>query len=282
MAKVAIVTDTSADLTPEQAAALDIRQVPLSVSFGDESYAAGTELSNEAFYERLTAPGAPFPKTAAPSPAQFAKTFRQALEDGAAEIVCFTLSKELSATWSSAVSARSDFEGDSIHVIDTMTTSLGQALIVRDAAEQAAGGATGAEVAARAEALVARSRIYFVLDTLEYLQRGGRIGKASALLGSLLALKPILTVVDGEVEAVDRRRTTSKARARLIEICAEHPVERLQVLHTMSDGVEDFADRLAAAVGLDRAQVEIGITGPVAGTHVGPGVVGAALILAAE
>jgi DegV family protein with EDD domain len=282
MANVAIITDTSADLTPEQAEAQDIRQVPLSVSFGDESFAAGTELTNQAFYERLTAPDAPLPKTAAPSPAQFAKTFRRALEGGADEVVCFTLSKELSATWSSAVSAKSDFEGGAVRVIDTMTTSLGQSLLVREAADQAAQGATGAQIAERAEDLVARSHIYFVVDTLEYLQRGGRIGKASALVGSLLAIKPILTVVDGEVEAVDRRRTTSKARKRLIEICAEKPVERLQVLHTMTADIEGFADRMAEAVGLDRAQVEVGITGPVAGTHVGPGVVGAALILAAE
>jgi len=280
MANVAIVTDTSADLTSEQVEARGILQVPLSVSFGDESFAAGTELTNEAFYERLTAPGAPFPRTAAPSPAQFAKTFRQALEAGADEVVCFTLSKELSATWSSAVSAKNDFEAGVIHVIDTKTTTIGQGLLVRDAATQAATGATGAQITQRSEALVQRSRIFFVVDTLEYLQRGGRIGKASAFVGSLLSIKPILTVVDGEVEAADRRRTTSKARARLIELCSEKPLEQLQVLHTMTPDIEAFADRLADAVGFDRADVEIGVTGPVAGTHVGPGVVGAALILA--
>lgn len=281
MANVAIVTDTSADLTPEQLAAHAIWQVPLSVSFGEESFAAGTELTNEEFYTRLTAPGAPFPKTAAPSPAQFAKSFREALEGGADEVVCFTLSKELSATWSSAVSAKNDFDGDAINVVDTMTTSAGQGLLVRDAAEQASGGATGAEIAERARELVVRSRIFFVVDTLEYLQRGGRIGKASSIVGSILAVKPILTVINGEVEAADKRRTTSKARARLIELCSEKPVEKLQVVHTMTPGIEEFADRLADAVGLDRAAVAVGVIGPVAGTHVGPGVVGAALILAA-
>src|SRR5262245_37244322 len=116
MASVAIVTDTSADLLPEEAAASGIRLVPLSVRFGDETFEALTELSNEAFYERLTAPGAPSPRTAAPNPPQFAAAYRDALEEGASSVVCVTISRDLSATYASAVQAAADFEPGTVEV----------------------------------------------------------------------------------------------------------------------------------------------------------------------
>lgn len=280
MAPVAIVTDNSADLSAEQVAAHGIREVPLTVTFGDESFVIGTELSNEDFYARLTAPGAPFPRTAAPSPALFEAAFSEALDEGADGVVCLTLSKELSATFANASLGAKGFDAGRVEVVDSMTTTVGQGLLVLAAAAHAASGADVADVVRHVTDLRSRSRIYFGVETLEYLRRGGRIGRASALLGSLLSMKPILTVTDGVVEAADRRRTTPKAKARLLELCAEHPVERAVVLHTMTPGIEGFADQLAARLGLDRERVVVGLTGPVAGSHVGPGVYGAALIRA--
>ena len=154
-------------------------------------------------------------------------------------------------------------------------------MIAKSLAELAAGGASMAEVSAHAHDLVDRTDIIFAVDTLEYLQKGGRIGRASALLGSVLSLKPILRVVDGEVTSADRQRTSAKARARLLELVSERPVERATVVHTINPSVESFREAFIAATGLDPGRVAVGVTGPVAGAHVGPGMLGVTLILTA-
>jgi DegV family protein with EDD domain len=281
MVNIAIVTDSSADLTPEQQAAGRIIVVPLTVAFGPESFAAGTELTNEAFYERLTAPGAPFPRTAAPSPAAFEAAFRAALDGGADAVLCPTISSGMSATFSNATLAARELPEGRVAVVDTKTVTLGLGLIVREAAEAALAGADLATLEAQALQLRERTRLFFGLETLEYLRRGGRIGRAQALLGSILSIKPILTVEDGTVAVADRQRTAGRVRARLLELIAARPVERISVLHILAPGIESFADEVAAAVGVERSTLEIGQVGPVAGAHVGPGCYGAALILAA-
>jgi|APLow6443716910_1056828.scaffolds.fasta_scaffold77401_2 DegV family protein with EDD domain len=278
MPTIAIVTDTSSDLLPEQAAEAGIRLVPLTVSFGDETFEAVTELRNEDFYPRLTASGAALPKTAAPNPQQFESAYREALESGADGVVCVTLSQKLSATYSSAVQGAAAFEPGSVEVVDSRTTTHALAMIATEAAAFAQGGASLADVAARAQDLADRSHLYFAVDTLEYLQKGGRIGRASAMVGTLLSIKPILFVEDGAVGTADKLRTAAKARARLLELVSQRPVERATVLHTLAPGVEAFRDEFAALVGLAPASVPIGLVGPVAGTHVGPGMYGVSLI----
>jgi DegV family protein with EDD domain len=281
MANIAIVTDTSSDILPEPAKADGIRLVPLTVSFGDETWEAGTELSNEDFYQKLTAPGAPFPRTAAPNPAAFEAVYREALDAGADAIVCVTISEKVSATYSSAVNAASSIGDGKVEVVDSMTTSISQGLMVRAAAKLAAAGATQDEIVAHVKDLRSRSQLIFTVATLEYLQKGGRIGRASALLGTVLSIKPILYVEDGVVATADKRRTAAKARARLLELASERPVEQAVVLQTMTPGIEEFADQVAATLGLDRDAIEIGVMGPVSGSHLGPGVLGVSLILAA-
>jgi DegV family protein with EDD domain len=281
MASTAIVTDTSSDLLPDQAKAAGIHLVPLTVSFGDDSFEAGTELSNADFYARLTAPGAPFPRTAAPNPAAFEAAYRAALDGGASGVFCVTISDRLSATYAAAVKAAEAFSPAQVTVLDSQTTTHSLGLIARAAAEAAVDGADLDAVVARAEDVRRRSGIYFTVDTLEYLQKGGRIGRASALLGTALATKPILYVEDGMVATADKRRTVSKARARLLELATARPLERAVVLHTMTPDVEDFRDELVAASGLAGDAVEIGLTGPVAGAHVGPGMVGVSVITTA-
>jgi DegV family protein with EDD domain len=281
MTSIAIVTDTSSDLLPDQAKEVGIRLVPLTVSFGDESFEAVTELSNEEFYERLTAPGAPFPRTAAPNPAAFEAAYRAALAEGADGVFCVTISEGLSATYAAAVKAAESFDPSQVAVMDSMTTTHSLGLIARAAAELAMTGAGLDAVVARAYDVRRRSRIFFTVDTLEYLQKGGRIGRASALLGTVLAIRPILFVEDGTVATADKRRTTSKARARVLELATEQPIERAVVLHTMTPDIEAFRDQLAAASGLSGDAIEIGLTGPVAGSHVGPRIVGVSLVTAA-
>lgn len=277
MARIAIVTDTSSDLLPEQAAAAGIRLVPLTVSFGDETFEAVTELRNEDFYAKLTAPGAPLPRTAAPNPQQFEAAYHEALDSGAEGVVCLTISSKLSATWSSAVQGAKDL-ADRVAVVDTRTTTHAQGMMALDCAAMAAGGSSLEEVRAHAQDLAGRSHLYFAVDTLEYLQKGGRIGRASALLGTVLAIKPILFVEDGVVATADKRRTAAKARARLLELVTARPVEKATVLHTTAPGVEAFRDEFADLVGLPHQEVHIGLVGPVAGTHVGPGMYGVSLI----
>lgn len=281
MGNIAIVSCTSADLTPEQAKAVGVALVPLKVSFGDETWDTVTELSNEDFYAKLTAPGAPFPKTAAVNPAQFEAAFREALDGGAEGVVCITISSGMSATYAAAVQAAEAFEAGVVQVVDSRTVTQPQGIIVRRAADLAATGAGQADIVDLCQDLVGRSRLNFTPNTLEYLQKGGRIGRASALVGSILAIKPILGVdSDGVVISVDRKRTAAKARERLLEIAAEESLDQVAVLHTGAPDVEDFADQVAEATSVPRSEIEIILTGPVAGAHVGPDMVGVTRILA--
>jgi DegV family protein with EDD domain len=278
MPRVAIVTDSSADLAPDVLADGAIRQVPLVVSFGTEEFAAGVELTNEDFYTRLVAPGAPFPKTAAPAIASFEAAYEAARTDGAAAVVCVLLSGKLSATLSHASAARAATPDLDIRIFDSHTTSHQLGLLVRAAAEMAANDGDPDAIVARLADLRDRSRLYIALDTLEYLRRGGRISAAQAAIGSVLSVKPIITVQDGAVETVDRPRSRSRARARLLELLSQRPVERAVVLHTRAPDADAFADEIAARLALSRDLVEVGLVGPVAGAHVGPGALGAAIV----
>ena len=278
MTRVAIVTDSSADLTPDQLARWGIRQVPIIVSFGDEGFAAGVELTNADFYARLTAAGAPFPRTAAPSIGAFEEAFGDAMASGATSIVAIVLSGSLSATLAHATAAAAMFPDADIRVFDSQTTSHQLGLLVVAAAELASSGADIDGVLDHLADLRGRSRLYIALDTLEYLKRGGRISAAQAAIGSVLSVKPIITIEAGAVETVDRPRTASRARARVIDLLARGPVERAVVLHTLAPEADAFADELAERLGLSRDLVGIGLVGPVAGAHVGPGALGAAIV----
>jgi DegV family protein with EDD domain len=237
-------------------------------------------LSNEEFYERLTAPGAPMPRTAAPNPARFEAAFGDALDSAADAVVCVTISARLSSTYASAVQAAGAFDKGVVQVIDSRTVTQALGLIVLEAAELARTGAEQAAVVDRVVDLAGRTEIYFTLHTLEFLQRGGRIGRASALVGSMLEIKPILHVLDGEVAPFDRKRTFAKARARVIEIASAGLIERVAVLHTQAADLDAFHEQVAAATGIEPGLIDISLTGPVAGAHVGPGMIGISRILA--
>jgi DegV family protein with EDD domain len=280
MGNIAIVTDTSSDLTPQQAEAAGVRLVPLTVSFGDESFTAGIELSNEEFYERLTAAGAPMPRTAAPNPAQFEAAYREAFDAGAEGVVCVNISEKLSGTYAAAVQGASAFEAGQVQVIDSMTTTWPLGLIVRRAAELASTGASQSDVVDLAQDLVGRNQLLFAPDTLEYLQKGGRIGRASAMVGTVLSIKPILTVVDGETTSLDRKRTMGKARARILELAGVGDVEQIAVVHSGASGLDEFRAAAAEVAGCSVDDVEVGSIGPVAGAHIGPGMIGISRILA--
>ncbi len=283
MRRIAIVTNSTADLAPEAAAAAGVRVVPLFVRFGAAEFRVGVDLSTEQFWMRMLAPDAPFPTTAAPSPGTFRETFEACFAEGADAIVCPTIGSKLSATFQSATLAAQALPDREIHVIDTGSTSMATGIVALLAAEMAAAGAPAAEIAAGVCDRLPDVDLYVAVDTLEYLKKGGRLSPARAAIGTLLSVKPIITVRDGIVVIAERPRTRAKARERVVELVTAQPVERIAIVHTptsTSEEVEAFRAKLVARApgGIDPARVSIGLLGASTAPHLGPNLMGAVFL----
>jgi len=280
MTRVAVVTDSASDLEPEDAVAAGITVVPLIVNFGKDSYRAGVDMSTEEFWQRMTAPDAPFPTTAASSPGDFRDAYEKAFADGAEAIISVHVASTLSGTLKSVEIAREMLSDREIHVVDSQGASRAQVILARMAVEMAQDGVAPADIAETLSRRAGDMRMYVALETLEYLKRGGRISGARAALGTLLSVKPIISVEGGVVDTADRVRTRAKARERLIELVTQRPIERLEILHTQAPDVGAFRDEVIMRAGgsLDPDMVEIGLVGASVGPHVGPGCVGAAVL----
>ncbi|HEY4378409.1 MAG TPA: DegV family protein [Acidimicrobiales bacterium] len=272
MPGVKIVTDSSCDLPQEVVEKHGIRVVPLTIRFGDEEFVDVEELSATAFYAKMAETDA-LPATAAPGPGQFEQAFREAAADGSS-VVCLNLSSHLSATMQSAQNGAQAVDGEiDVRVIDSLgiTASLGNQVIA--AAEAAAAGATADEVVAVAADIRSRSHIFGALDTLENLKKGGRIGGAQAMIGTMLSIKPLIDISSGEVVEAGKQRTRRRAMLWLRDRLFEEPeVERLTVCQGGAPDVEEFIDLLAPRY--SREQFSMCTIGPVIGTHGGPRVVG--------
>lgn len=281
MARVAIVTDSAADLTPADARAAGITVVPLEVTFGAERFRAGVDLTTEEFWARMLAPEAPFPTTAAASPGDFRDAFEACFAAGAEAIVCVDIAETLSGTIRSARIAREMLPGREIEIVDSRTASMGVGLLALLAAELAAAGRSAPEIASAIEQRRDDIDLYVALDTLEYLRKGGRISGAQAAIGGLLSVKPIITVREGLVVTADRVRTRSRARERCLELLTARPAERVSILHTMAPDVEAFRAELIRRMpgGIDPARVSIQPVGPSVGPHLGPGCLGGVVLL---
>jgi DegV family protein with EDD domain len=277
---VAIVTDSASDLAQDRAAALGIRIVPLAVSFGAESFKAGVDLSSADFWARMTAPDAPFPKTAASSPGDFQAVYQACFDAGADAIVSIHVAGTLSGTIKSAEVARSMLPERDIVIVDSTSASMGEGLLAELGVDLAASGVSAAEIARILTERAADLNVYVALDTLEYLKRGGRISGASAAIGTLLSFKPIITIKDGKVEAAERVRTRAKARERVIELLTARPVERLAILSTPPSEPDGFREEVIAAMtgGVDPARVTSQVVGPSVGPHLGPGCLGGVVL----
>jgi len=283
MARTAIVTDSTADLAPEVAAAASIRVVPLYVRFGAEEFLAGVDLSTEQFWTRMLATGAVIPSTAAPSPGTFKETFEACFAEGVEAIVCPLIGSKLSATFQSATLAAQMLPDREIHLIDTGSTSMATGIPALLAAEMAANDTPAAEIADAIRERLPDIDLYVAVDTLDYLKKGGRLSPTQAAIGTLLSVKPIITVRDGLVVSAERPRTRGKARERVIELVTAAPLERLAILHTptsTAEEVEAFRDGIVARVpgGIDPAFISIGLLGASTGPHLGPGLMGAAFL----
>jgi DegV family protein with EDD domain len=272
---VKIVTDSSADLPEELVKALGITVVPLYVRFGDEVLRDRVDISEDEFYQRLTE-GSVHPSTTQPSPQDFVDVY-QKLAKGADGIVSIHISAKLSGTCSSALQAKGMVAKEcSVEVVDSETLSMALGLIVIAAARAAKAGKSLDEVEAVARQTMPEIRLLALLDTLKYLMLGGRIGKAKALLGSILNVKPILTLKDGEVVPGGQVRTRAKGLDRLFEfVQSTANIQELAVVHsTTPDEAEALAERIGEVY--DRKKIIMSRLGPVLGVHIGP----AALIVA--
>ena len=268
---VRIVTDSACDLSQELVDQHGIEVVPLSIRFGDEEFVDRTELSVDEFYAKMAESGI-LPETAAPSPGAFEQAFRKV---GAGdEVVCINLSAALSATMQSAATAAKSLEGEvEVTVVDSKALTLGLGNIVVAAAEAAAAGASTAEVVARAEDLSERTRMWGLLNTLDNLVKGGRIGKAQGLMGNMLSIKPILDMSTGEVHEAAKPRTKKKGLLWIRDKVAEFgdEVEDLWVMAGDPDDAGELQDLLTPVYD---GPIKAGRIGPVIGTHGGPGVLG--------
>ncbi len=281
MKKVAIVTDSTSYIPKELLAQHVITVAPQVLIWGEKTYEDGVDIQPDEFYQRL-ATAKTMPTTSQVSVPNMQKAFSGLLEQGC-DVLGIFLSAKLSGTMQSAIQGRELLEKDKEHVelVDSNTTAMALGFQVLTVARAAAQGASIAECKALAEKVRAHTGVYFVVDTLEFLHRGGRIGGAQRLLGTALNLKPLLTVQDGKVEAVERIRTKAKAVERLIEIVGEQtagksPV-RVATLHANAEAeAREILSRVANLT--NAAESVFTSVSPVVGTHTGPGTVGIAYI----
>ena len=249
--------------------------VPLTIRFGTEEFEDRRQLTPAEFWERCRGKG-DLPQTAAPSPGAFQAAFQQAADEGADAVLCLTISSKVSGTYGSAVTAADTFSAIPVRVVDTYSLTMGQGLLVIAAAEEAAAGASMDQLVTATEDRIPRTHIYGVLGGLEHLQRGGRIGGARALMGSLLNIKPVIQLKDGEVAEESKQRTRARALAYMNDkVRADAPLERLAVADGACDDFSDVLARLGDIV-TEHPLVPVDL-GPVVGTHAGPNTVGVLL-----
>lgn len=269
---VRVVTDSACDLPENLVDALGIEVVPLSIRFGDEELVDREQLTPDEFWDRLRTTSE-LPETSAPSAGAFEARFRDLIGRGATGIICINLSSRLSATMQAAQVAANTVRDDCpTVVIDSRTVSMGLGALCLTAARRAADGARLEEIVEDVLSRRDRTRLFGALDTLEFLKRGGRIGNARALLGSMLSIKPLVEVRDGVVEEAGKVRTRSKALHQLAEKARAQPIETCAVLHGQATDVGELLDALAEV--FPRDEIVTGLVGPVIGTHAGPGVIG--------
>jgi DegV family protein with EDD domain len=274
MPTVHLVCDSTADLDPAFRAAHTVRVVPLKVIFGDQTFNDGVDISAEAFYKRLAAPG-PFPRTSQPTPGEFEAVFRELGAHGGA-IVCTTISADLSGTYASATQARAALPDLDIRVIDTRSVAVGHYAAVREAVRVIEAGGDADKVVAAVAAVGSTDRVLFTVETLEFLRRGGRIGGARAMLGSMLDIKPILEIREGIIEPVGRVRTYPRALDRVVDECkrAAEAWGGVELVIAHADRPKIAAELVERMRPLVTGEPSLTVVGPVVGCHSGPGAIG--------
>jgi DegV family protein with EDD domain len=269
-----IVTDSTSDLLPEEAARLGVSVVPLHVRFGEEQFRDGIDLDADRFYARL-ARGGTTPATSQPSPEDFASVYRHLLQGPDDRILSVHLSSKLSGTFQSATSAAGEQDGR-VSVVDSGSISMGIQFLVRAALRDLDSGADADTVVRNTQARSGRLVVYVLLDTLTYLHRGGRIGAAQAFLGGVLSFKPLIGVLDGEVHPQARVRSRRQGLDRMLALlAAAGPLEAVGTMHSAApELVDELRPRLVDAY--PELHLGTGQLGPVVGTYAGPKAIGVA------
>jgi DegV family protein with EDD domain len=272
-----VVTDSTADFASGDAAALGVSVVPLTVRFGEEQFRDGVDINSDGFYAKLTRSSAQ-PTTSQPSPEQFSSVYRSLLQAPDDSVLSIHISGKLSGTLQSANLAATELDGARVHLVDSESVSGGLQLLVRAAVADIAAGADIASVVSNTERRRATVDIFVLLDTLTYLQRGGRIGRAQALLGSLLSVKPVLTMEDGEVAPIARVRSRRQGLEKIVEQLRQRlPLHGLAAFHCCApDLLPELRELLAPLV--PNLNIVLGQVGPVVGAYTGPGGVGIACL----
>ena len=273
-----ILVDSTFDFTPEQLELTGIEVVRLHVNFGGEDFVDGVDITPEGFYERLIESDA-LPTTSQAAPADFAEAFERLTANGD-ELVCLTISSKLSGTYQSAMIAAADFEGR-VRVVDTLNVALGAQILARYALRLASGGRGMDEVADELERVKGRVHIIALLDTLEYLKRGGRISAAAAAVGGVFSIKPVITIRDGAVAVIGKARGSKNGENLLSQIIEKHGVD-FTMPYVL--GYTGLSDALLQKYKADSARLWVGyakdlpvsIVGSVVGTHAGPGAIAVA------
>jgi DegV family protein with EDD domain len=272
MARIRVLSDSACDVPEEIARDLDIDIVSLSIRFGDEEFRDRVDLTPKEFWAKCKK-SKTLPETAAPSPGAFQAAYERAKSDGYDGVLVLTLSAALSATYQSAVLASEAAASlIPVRVVDTKAVSMAQGLMAIELAEQARQGLSLDELEQRAQALTSKVGVVAMLDTLEHLVKGGRVGGARALLGQVLSIKPLLELKDGVVAEAGRQRTRAKALTAIAEMAKSHaPLRRLALVHGDSSEVKTL-EALAAGIATE-FPIVVTDMGPVVGTHGGPGII---------
>lgn len=277
---VAVVTDSTSYLPPGVATERGIRVVALEVRLGDRRGLEGVDLGTAELSAALSDRTLEV-ATSRPTPAQFVRAFRESFDAGAEGVVSVHLSRELSGTWEAARIAADEVDGDRIRVVDSRATAMGLGYAVLAACDAAAAGAGVAAVEEAAAAVAGRCRMYFCVDSLDRLRRGGRIGAAAALLGTALAVKPLLHMVHGRIVPLEKVRTTARAAQRLVELAAAAAGDGAVDVAVQHLGAAQRAEALATQL-RNRLPVATGVlvseVGAVIGTHTGLGLLGVVVV----
>ena len=281
MLPIAIVTDSDASIPADTASAQDIRQVPISIQFGSQTYESGVNINDQALFERVDREGK-LPTTAAPTAGKFREAFDAAFSEGAQAVLCFCVSSKVSASYQAAMMARDLMPNHDISVIDSNSLSMGQGFMAIAAQEAIAAGKSKEAAIAIAQDVGRRTHLFAALSTLKYLVMGGRAGSISAGMATLFNVKPILTVKDGKLELLERVRTQQRAWSRLIELVAlagaGKPIERMALLHVnaLAD-LERFRKQISDNAACPNDMVIAELT-PGLSVHAGSGVIGVAFV----
>jgi DegV family protein with EDD domain len=275
-----IVTDSSCDLTSDDLDQLEVEIVPLSIRFGSEEFTDGLDLTVADFYSRM-AQTDELPQTSCPSPGAFEQAFRRASDAGADSVVCLNISGDLSNTLQSAKSASNAVAGQiPVHVVDSRSVSSGLGTLVLEAARVAHGAAVVEAVLERIRSLIPRTSVFAALNTLENLKKGGRIGGAKAMLGSMLSIKPLVDISTGEVQEAGKPRTRKKAMHMLYErMIGAGSIEHVAVMHGGAPDIDDFLDLIAPR--FPRESLRVGQLGAIIGAHGGAQIIGVSWIATA-